>query len=206
MSEDQLEIELLDAVRHNRVSKVRHLLEQGVTPNSKIGRAAIWHNRRECTDLLIQYDIKLTADIFHVAVCKHQLSWIAPLLRTAPKQFLEGCYRNFGKDTALHILAHQGWVDDFELLVTSGANPNVKNADGHTPLQSLCSRRPRLPITVFQAIIDVGGDISVITKNGLTLLDLISHPIYDFPFDDGDEDLRKLLSAGGSCAKGARRV
>ncbi|CAB0030218.1 unnamed protein product [Trichogramma brassicae] len=43
-------------------------------------------------------------------------------------------------NTPLHLASKEGWANMVEMLLRRGANPNLANDEGHTPLHAICAR------------------------------------------------------------------
>ncbi|CAB0030270.1 unnamed protein product [Trichogramma brassicae] len=43
-------------------------------------------------------------------------------------------------NTPLHLASKEGWANMAEMLLRRGANPNLANDEGHTPLHAICAR------------------------------------------------------------------
>lgn len=105
----------------------------------------------------------------------------------------EGSYLNvqcYKGNTPLHLVIAKGYVDrsahnealtvsNFELtqkLLEHGADPNLKNHLGNTPLHLAFLRRD---VPTIQALLAKGADSTLCNNNGKTALDLLELDYYD---------------------------
>ena len=98
--------------------------------------------------------------------------------------------RTLGEDTPMHIAAGKGKVKIFALLLVHGADINIRNARGETPLHdALNCRKIDVGLDVGQCLLDRGADINARDKNGCT-------PLFDAARRVNVEFARMLLERG----------
>lgn len=100
------------------------------------------------------------------AVDHQQLIWDLPTERL--RELLEsGMPGNDPDDRGNYLLtvaSHRLQVESVQLLLTVGADPNVQNADGDTPL--LCAidcveHNPAAAIRIVESLVDAGADLEL---------------------------------------------
>ncbi|CAM1504977.1 Fc.00g106140.m01.CDS01 [Cosmosporella sp. VM-42] len=100
---------------------------------------------------------------------------------------------------ALHISLQQ-WSSNPEIikaLLKGGADPNLKNHGGLTPLLSIRNSR-RESAGIVDSLLEAGADINAVDRNGATLLFRL---LSTSPFGcgkDSHKDLRNLIDRGAS--------
>lgn len=74
-----------------------------------------------------------------------------------------------GEDAPIHIACSNGALDDIEIMVSAGADLNLKGDLGHTPLhEAVRSRKPE----VVKRVLELGGDAKIKNEFGETPIDL----------------------------------
>jgi ankyrin repeat protein len=102
-------------------------------------------------------------------------------------------------DGALHIAMRLSVVDPAVVgaLLRSGANPNLRNASGLTPLLTLRIANSQ-SLEVLSLLLDAGADIDAVDGNGQSLLfRMISNRAF-LTARDTHRDLKELLERGAS--------
>jgi ankyrin repeat protein len=76
-------------------------------------------------------------------------------------------------ETVLHLAARESRVDQVQILLRKGANPDARNNRGNTPLHLAVSNPD---IFVIRALIAANGNVNAINSEGYTPLDMASNP------------------------------
>ncbi len=79
-------------------------------------------------------------------------------------------------------------LEALKLLLASGADPNVKAADGTTPLHEAVQEQQ---VPMIRALAAAGGKLDAVNKDNLTPLLLAEKPKKPDPLDMGDQDVYK---------------
>jgi uncharacterized protein len=79
-------------------------------------------------------------------------------------------------------------LEALKLLLAAGADPNVKAADGTTPLHEAVQE---LQVPMIRALVAAGGKLDAVNKDNLTPLLLAEKPKKPDPLDMGDQDAYK---------------
>ncbi len=90
----------------------------------------------------------------------------------------------------MHAAAYRGYGNVIKLLLDYGANPNVKDKKGRTPLHVAAGSRVKPE--VFKILVDAGGNIKAKTNCGLTPIDVAK----DRHMESNCLQLVKLKAAG----------
>ena len=77
-------------------------------------------------------------------------------------------------------------LEALNLLLASGANPNVKAPDGSTPLHEAVDAEQ---VPIIRALAAAGGKLDAVNKDNLTPLLLAEKPKKPNPLDMGDQDI-----------------
>lgn len=75
--------------------------------------------------------------------------------------------------SALHAAAERGNAEYIKILLERGADINIQNEEGYTPLMKAIYREN--PETV-KLLLDNGADVNIKTNNGETVFDMYSTP------------------------------
>ena len=75
------------------------------------------------------------------------------------------------KATALHIAAEKGYTNSIEVLTNNGANLDVVDMYGYTPLIRACRTKQ---IKAFQQLVNAGADLTIQNDNKMTVLHFAS--------------------------------
>ncbi len=113
---------------------------------------------------------------FWDAVSKGQAERVKTLLKKKPDLLM---IVDSNQNTPLHIAAQEGKHDVVEVLLKSGAKPNVQNAAGRTPLHETMSG------TVAVMLVTHGADKTIKNKEG-------NNPVEAAKKDDKQEVLKAL--------------
>ena len=95
----------------------------------------------------------------------------------------------FGRNTALMEAAQGGYVGLVELLLTYGADVNIRNDHCATALHMAHTRRPK----IFQLLVEHGADVNACNDKGETTLSLVCGKYHDGYAED---IVRMLLDSG----------
>lgn len=114
---------------------------------------------------------------------------------------------SYGGVTPLILAIGQGDLEITKKLLDAGANPNIADAEGRTPLIA-AEIRKELNIPLLETMLNSGADIHAISDSGFTLfgwavenndMDVVKYLIQKGVKIDGTEKERPLLE---SCMKG----
>ena len=137
---DELDFErgIWQAAIDNNVAKVKHLVENGTSPDKRdnAGYTALHYASRAGNIRIIEYLLDHGAD---------------PNAQTKT-----------GKDTPLHRASYQGHDIIVSLLMKRGANPLLQNADGETALHKSTSRKMN---TVTNILLEKAPELVRIVDN-----------------------------------------
>ena len=142
---------LLKACRHRNIGAIKVLLNAGADPNIAND------DGYTCLSYAVLYDC--SKEMFQ-AIIDH---------------FGDLNATNKNNETALLVAFGNGNKVAISVLLNAGADPNIANADGDTPLHYGVRRYGRhishcLSSDVLQAVIDHGGDVNATNKNNETAL------------------------------------
>jgi serine/threonine-protein phosphatase 6 regulatory ankyrin repeat subunit B len=159
------------AVLMNRVDLVNLLIEHGadVTRGEYLGR--LDDDERPVADLLIANGKKVPGWMLPHAcrpdVSANELHRVKVLLDYGAR-FED---RNRFGLTALHYAVRGGKIPLIKLLLERGADANVKDEDGLTPLLHLSKTRSKKdPVPVMELLVGRGADVDARDQKGRTLL------------------------------------
>lgn len=98
--------------------------------------------------------------------------------------------RNDGEDSCLQIALKSGFTVIINILLKAGANADVKDETGLTPLQVACGKRTRGYKELAEQLVMMGADVNVRDQKGWTPL-MVAISI-------GDDDMVTLLLKNGA--------
>jgi ankyrin repeat protein len=101
--------------------------------------------------------------------------------------------RGAGSKSALHWAVEVGNRKLVRLLLEHGANPNVADEDGDTPLHYLLSWRSKMDLATLEALLQYGADPNKVNADGETVLFSLS---LDRKFRQWPEAIRNLVQSG----------
>ncbi len=160
--------ELHSAALRDDVGGIRKALASGANVDSRdqAGRTPLYLAALQCAEDAARYLIECGAAV------NAKASWK-------------------GNDTALHVAARDGCVAVAQLLLQNGAQVDIRNSAGQTPLQfASWFDRPQL----VQLLIDHGADVNARSKWDATALTHNSEKIRET--NAYREVVRKLVEAG----------
>jgi len=164
-----------------RLHQVQALLADGVSINAKDRagfrplHSAVCGNQREVAEFLIQKGADINAQEWLGSTPLLHASYRRPdmvelLIAKGAKVNLQ----NRVGQTPLHVAADRGWKEGVERFLAAGANTNVSEVSGLTPLLNVCStvayRGSHRDIA--QLLIEKGADVNAKDKKGETALAL----------------------------------
>lgn len=145
---EEFDPRLHEAVRDGKVEEVRNLIKEGLNINANDDELhsrtplemAITQNREEIAKILLRAGANVNLKNFlnrnntplQSALNKSDLN-MAKMLVNAGADVNTKCSRN--GHTVLHLASSKGNVKAIKNLVIKGANANLQNNNGHTPLQ-----------------------------------------------------------------------
>lgn len=131
--------QLCDAIKNNASGRIEGLLESGAQPHMRIDYEEYltpWHWVYSCTDY----------DTIHI-------------LLNAKKINLNFVLDEMKSETVIFGAVLNGRKDIVELLVSYGAELNITNAEGFTPLYTAASKHNSF--NILKNLIELGADISL---------------------------------------------
>ncbi|MEJ2498873.1 MAG: YIP1 family protein [Sulfurovaceae bacterium] len=172
---------LLIAVEKNNIAEVQKLLEQGMDVNEIDSLFKVTPLLRsqsfEMTKLLVENGADVNVAINNITVLNNKRAYCSSYEIT--KYFFEHGlkdevinFQNALKETALHHGDRCSFCENYEyedgsknieLLLQHGANPNVKDYEGETPIFTVRDKSKKL-------LIDYGADIFALNNKGDTVL------------------------------------
>lgn len=150
------------AASSNRMELTKYLLEHGADPNrnplADIHPAlnmVVKGNSKEMAELLIHHGAKVNGLGALAMAAKFRRFEMMELLfqhgadvNDDAKNRIEECFDYFDRTTALHEAAKLGHVDVVQFLIEKGANPDLTDEDGRTPLM-VAQENKRLEVVEF---------------------------------------------------------
>ncbi|KAJ7279154.1 ankyrin repeat-containing domain protein, partial [Mycena rebaudengoi] len=170
----RLEDELLQAVAENRRTDVEHLLARGADPNAGLFgdhtalSIAVHNGNDEILDLLLhrggliacmreQHESDQRAPPARARAWETMRLIGVPFAKMLAKTTLDVNAKGEGGQSPLHHAVQHRSRDFVLLLLAHGANPNLQDAKGLTPLQHLTRKQPE-EYTIAQTALDLVGD------------------------------------------------
>jgi ankyrin repeat protein len=160
---------LIEAIRNGNIALMRESLSLGANINKKV----MWRHLPPQPPLHFAYSLKMVRAVLDAGanIEGTNVQGKTILFLSSPEIIQELISRNANLDhqddekkTALHCT----WcLETVRLLLRSGANPNIQDEEGNTPLN-----RPILhgDAAVIDALINAGGDVNIPNKRGNTPL------------------------------------
>ncbi|MCX6165844.1 MAG: ankyrin repeat domain-containing protein, partial [Ignavibacteriae bacterium] len=190
-SQNDLDKQLFEAVKSNNFDDVKILVEKGANVDAldkDSGTVLMWATYKGDLDL-VKFFVEIGADCKKKGVIRTANGWYGNLLSIAAgelkfdllKYYIEECKiniddREYNPDTkkedgwtALHYAVYRGFVNLVVYLLEKGANINVKDYEGNTPLITSVNASES---EILKILYLYGADSKIKNNDGKTASDL----------------------------------
>ena len=156
------------AARKGNLNVVKELVERGLDPTGAV-IDALRYKKTDVLEFLLSYDVQLSYDLLEIAISYNYPDGVRQLLDKNIEPIAAFSDGRF----PLHVVTtafDETDIEIIELLIVQGADLNIQNNFGETPLH-LATRQNDPQLEVIQKLLDLGANPDIVTKNGDTALD-----------------------------------